>query len=235
MKQLFDTKTEIHEIYSSIQGEGLYIGESHLFIRFKKCNLHCVGCDEIHTAAQNLSIDEVIKTIRAIDDKKGPHRFIALTGGEPLCEGDYLETLCSELFRYGYDVLLETNGTLFNELQKIIHYCAAVSMDIKLSSVWKVPNCFNQHDKFLENMKGCNGYIKITISNDVLKDEFMDYINLIFRRDKSIPVFLQPFIHTSGSADENIFCILRDLQQRALHILPTVRILAPIHKILHIR
>ena len=35
----------ISEIFSSIQGEGLYIGERQLFIRFCGCNLKCDFCD----------------------------------------------------------------------------------------------------------------------------------------------------------------------------------------------
>ena len=35
----------IKEIFSSIQGEGPYIGEKQLFIRFCGCNLNCAYCD----------------------------------------------------------------------------------------------------------------------------------------------------------------------------------------------
>ncbi|MFH1230658.1 MAG: 7-carboxy-7-deazaguanine synthase QueE, partial [Planctomycetota bacterium] len=39
------TKTSIVSIFSSIQGEGLYVGKPHLFIRFAGCNLRCHYCD----------------------------------------------------------------------------------------------------------------------------------------------------------------------------------------------
>lgn len=38
-------KTKIREIFTSIQGEGLYIGVKQLFIRFCGCNLKCDYCD----------------------------------------------------------------------------------------------------------------------------------------------------------------------------------------------
>ena len=35
----------IKEIFTSIQGEGLYVGEKQIFVRFCKCNLACRYCD----------------------------------------------------------------------------------------------------------------------------------------------------------------------------------------------
>ena len=38
-------KVKIKEIFTSIQGEGLFIGYKQLFIRFCGCNLSCNYCD----------------------------------------------------------------------------------------------------------------------------------------------------------------------------------------------
>ena len=37
--------TDILEIFSSIKGEGPYVGERQIFIRLKDCNLDCIYCD----------------------------------------------------------------------------------------------------------------------------------------------------------------------------------------------
>ena len=39
------TDTKINEIFSSIQGEGPFVGYKQLFIRFCNCNLNCKYCD----------------------------------------------------------------------------------------------------------------------------------------------------------------------------------------------
>ena len=43
MQNLFNSN--IKEIFTSIQGEGLYIGQKQIFVRFSRCNLSCAYCD----------------------------------------------------------------------------------------------------------------------------------------------------------------------------------------------
>ena len=40
-----DCKVKIKEIFTSVQGEGPYVGYKQLFIRFCNCNLKCNYCD----------------------------------------------------------------------------------------------------------------------------------------------------------------------------------------------
>lgn len=43
----------ITEIFQSIQGEGIYIGERQVFVRFAFCNLSCAYCDTPGVKSQN--------------------------------------------------------------------------------------------------------------------------------------------------------------------------------------
>ena len=235
MNTLVNVKTDIIEIFSSIQGEGIYMGERHLFIRFSNCNLNCVYCDEVNKKTQYLNLDDLVERVLLLEAEEGPHSFISLTGGEPLCHDDFVEVLCEELKRRGMRILLETNGTLSTELARIIKYVDSVAMDIKLSSVWEVNDCYERHRKFLEVMSQHDGYIKITISHDVIEEEFMMYVDLIARYNDAIPVILQPLVHTAHPMDDTLTNVMTSLQQMSRHTLKHVRILPRIQTLLNVK
>ncbi len=94
----------ISEIFSSIQGEGLYIGERQLFIRFCGCNLNCDFCDTDFEKKEFIKIFDENENINKVNNPisptelqkiteeflKNPHHLISLTGGEPLLYSDFL-------------------------------------------------------------------------------------------------------------------------------------------------
>src|ERR1700760_4825663 len=41
----------LQEIFSSIQGEGVYVGKRQVFVRFAHCHLKCAYCDTPMTTA----------------------------------------------------------------------------------------------------------------------------------------------------------------------------------------
>lgn len=56
-------KANINEIFASIQGEGRYVGEKQLFVRFSSCNLKCAYCDTQHQQGQSFSVFDVASEI----------------------------------------------------------------------------------------------------------------------------------------------------------------------------
>lgn len=98
----------IKEIFYSLKGEGVYTGTPMAFVRFAGCNLKCSFCDTNHQASEVLPIDAIVARV-----KKFPTKRVVITGGEPLLQDEYIQ-LCDLLHREGYQIHLETNGTLFN-------------------------------------------------------------------------------------------------------------------------
>ena len=80
----------ITEIFSSIQGEGIFLGQKQIFIRFHGCNINCNYCDEKEKKYfLNLSVKEAINKIESLNGHKRKNLFfVSITGGEPLLYAD---------------------------------------------------------------------------------------------------------------------------------------------------
>lgn len=183
-------KSRIIEIFTSIQGEGPYIGVKQLFIRFCGCNLSCEYCDtndgeneeylELTPEELHKYIDEFnLKTIHSI----------SLTGGEPLLWVDFLLEFLPQITNKIY---LETNSTLKDNLEKIIDYIDIISADIKLPSASGLENSFAVHDEFFKVAKKYDKEIfaKIVFDENILDDEIAHCIKLAQKYD--LDLILQP-------------------------------------------
>lgn len=94
-------KYPIVEIFTSVQGEGLFIGCATAFIRFSGCNLQCHFCDTDHTVKEELTVEEIVDKCNVA--------MVTITGGEPGLHN--LAPLLEALAAEGKFVTIETNGT----------------------------------------------------------------------------------------------------------------------------
>ena len=118
---------KINEIFLSIQGEGLLSGLPTVFIRTTGCNLRCRWCDTKYSYFKGIEdvIDKIFEKVKNFGVRR-----VCLTGGEPLLQKDSFK-LIEHLISEGYDVSVETNGSL-----DISQICKKViiSLDIKCPS-----------------------------------------------------------------------------------------------------
>lgn len=77
----------VNEIFLSVQGEGIHVGERTVFLRFYGCPLRCVWCDQpealAHTGVgrfETMSAEEVRDRLARFPAV----RRLCLTGGEPV-------------------------------------------------------------------------------------------------------------------------------------------------------
>lgn len=180
-------KAKITEIFSSIQGEGRYVGEKQLFIRFSGCNLKCDYCDTSHENGKIYSVEDLINEIKKYNLKT--IHSISLTGGEPLIYYDFINELTPHIDAKFY---LETNGTKIEELKKVIKNISYIASDIKLNSCAKQGNLFEKHKQFLQIAKENNieTFIKIVFDENITQEEIEKSIELAKFYDYEI--FLQP-------------------------------------------
>lgn len=102
------TQLTINEIFHSIQGESGFMGRPCVFVRLTYCNLRCTWCDTEYAFHEGteLSVEEILRRVAEFDCK-----LVEVTGGEPLAQQGVYE-LMKELCDRGYEVLLETGGSI---------------------------------------------------------------------------------------------------------------------------
>ncbi|MDP3789331.1 MAG: 7-carboxy-7-deazaguanine synthase QueE [Candidatus Omnitrophota bacterium] len=229
-------KAGLIEIFSSMQGEGLFLGAKQIFVRFAGCNLTCSFCDTPKKAVmKGLNTEEILKKIKDLEQKKGEHHSVSLTGGEPLLHTDFLKNLLPKLKRAGFKIYLETNGTLPEKLAEIIKYIDFIAMDFKLPSSTRVPALWEKHAKFLEIARKKNVFVKAVVTDDTSEDDILRTMGLIKKADSRILLILQPVTTKQGgisaAAENRISGYLR-LAGRDLE---NVRIIPQMHKVMGIR
>lgn len=117
----------VKEIFYTLQGEGRHAGRAAVFCRFAGCNLWsgrerdretaiCRFCDTDFVGVDGEGggrFRTAAALAKAISDAwigQGSRPFVVMTGGEPLLQVD--EALVDALHALGFEVAVETNGTL---------------------------------------------------------------------------------------------------------------------------
>ncbi len=202
-------KANLAEVFSGIQGEGLFTGFRQLFIRFAGCNLRCRYCDtpfaqEVSTeyrwdveggewkvGRNPISVGELIEII------KGLHTHchsISLTGGEPLLQTEFITEFLSSLSPplSLLPIYLETNGILPENLKKIVKYLDIIAADIKLPSSTGLGRSWEEHQEFLSIAKGCHLFVKVVVTSKTTLEDVERAVSLIKEVQPQIPLVLQP-------------------------------------------
>ena len=219
-------KTNIKEIFTSIQGEGPYVGYKQLFVRFCGCNLSCEYCDTDFSEidSKKYSVDSLLNIAKNNTDCHS----ISLTGGEPLLHAGFLKEFLPQC---PLPVYLETNATLAGELGEIIDYVDYIAADIKLPSCCGGNDMWSTHDRFFEVAKGKKIFAKVVFDENITEGEIVATCSLCAKYLAEI--ILQPKMVGDKLATNNEF-IERTLE-RFLDKYKKVRVIPQVHKFLNVR
>lgn len=117
----------VKEMFLTLQGEGVHAGRRAVFVRFAGCNLWtgreqdrptaiCKFCDTDFVGTDGAGggkfadAGSLAATAAAMWDAPPAHRFVVLTGGEPMLQID--DALIDALHGEGFTIAVESNGTL---------------------------------------------------------------------------------------------------------------------------
>ncbi len=246
----------LSEIFCSIQGEGIFVGERQVFLRTAGCSATCFWCDtpaskdrptlcfvhgeERRSLPNPVTVDQALTELRSVIRHHAPVRTVSITGGEPLEQREFVAALAEAIKRDGFRVYLDTNGLHPGAMISLAPLIDVVAMDIKLPSAtgedsWEV------HRRFLEALSGVDTFVKIVIAPGTPLDELERAVRLIAEADPGIPLVLQPegtalFKPAQRTTEKKeLLDRLRRGQQIALGHLRDVRVIPQCHRLLKVK
>ncbi|OIP37246.1 hypothetical protein AUJ95_08425 [Candidatus Desantisbacteria bacterium CG2_30_40_21] len=238
---MIEPKGNIVEIFKSIQGEGLWIGEGQIFLRLAGCNLSCKNCDTNYALEipQKYKIEDndyrnnpvtLTETIETIKSYGLFSTTVSVTGGEPLLQIDYLKMLLPILKSEGCKIYIETNATLPEQLALILPWIDIVSADIKLPSFTGEEDIPKEHREFLRIAKEKDLFVKVVVTDETIMNEISIAVDIVMGVDRNIPLVIQPAMK-NGKLMENQERLF-GFHDYAAKRLTTVRLIPQIHKLI---
>lgn len=243
-------EAKLIEVFSSIQGEGLWVGCRQIFLRFADCNLACRYCDTPHLPQRNCRIEdapgsgqfrslpnpvalEILHGILSQWHRSAPgmHHSLSLTGGEPLAQAEALQLWLPRL-RELLPIYLETNGTLPEALKKVIADVDYVSMDVKLESVSGEKTPWSVHGDFLRVAAQREGFVKVVVGEQTPISEICQTAELVHDIAPQMPLVIQPLTEQGQCAVRGT--VLLQLQQEVSSIHSPVRVIPQTHRFIDV-
>lgn len=226
----------ILEIFTSVQGEGIYAGIPMVFVRFSGCNLQCDYCDtplsRPAVAGKIKTVSEIIENIEKELESAKKVSIISFTGGEPLLHAEIISEIIPHFKKRGIKTYLDTNGTLCEKFSKIADDIDYVAMDIKLPSACGT-EYWRDYGEFLKIAKK-NIFVKLVVTLKSADTEFQKAVETIAAVDVSIPLVIQP-VTPVKNVDTMPFEKIRALKKFAETKLENVSIIPQMHKKLGIK
>lgn len=224
-------RARVVEVFSSLQGEGIKLGERQIFVRLGGCNLHCDYCDEPDTipipSGEVWSAEALkVEIVRLAAERR--HESVAWTGGEPLLHEAFLAALLPWARGQGLKNYLETNGTRVSALRRLAPLCDTIAMDIKLPSATG-RETWSEHLEFLR-VAPEKTFAKVVLTAKSTEFEWRQVIRLMQEVSSNIPLILQPATPFAGvDAIEPAQCL--KLLRQASALLKDVRLIPQWHPV----
>ncbi len=222
-------KGRVHEVFDSIQGEGLYLGEKQVFVRLHGCNLSCRYCDTKQDRFMEYEPGELLDEIKLYQDTI---HSISFTGGEPLLQKDFLKEVLSMTSQCGYKNYLETNGTLPGELRDVIDHVDLLSIDLKLPTSSGMGLLWGLHRRFLEIARKKENFIKIVVCAGTSEEDLRYALSLIKEVSPASILVMQP---NSYERNEEVAQKLERFKQVCSEEKVTACVIPQVHKVIGVK
>jgi organic radical activating enzyme len=242
----------VSEIFVSFQGEGLHAGRRQLFVRLGGCPLRCRYCDTPASLVPTptcrilgpdgaferpnpLTPAALDAATTALAAAAPPLAALAVTGGEPLLQADFLAAWLPAR-ALGLPVLLETAGILPLRLARVLPWVAIVSLDVKCPSNTGERARWDEHAACLAAAVGGGRdvYVKMPVDETTAPGDVERGARLVAGAGPCVPLFLTPLTEPVTPRLTISAGTLERLHALASRHHPDVRVLPQLHKVLGI-
>lgn len=224
-------KGRIEEVFDSVQGEGLYVGQRQVFVRMHGCNLSCGYCDTPQDSYSEYDPEELFNEIQLYATE--PFHSVSFTGGEPLLQKDFLKNVLQLTHNRLITNYLETNGTLPEALSEVLIYVDVIAMDIKLpSSCGADYDLWEKQKEFLRIAKAKETFVKVVVNERTTDNDIVKLIDMIREVNPGVIVVLQP----DSNGEPNLTGYnMRRIQDMCRNVWITTCIIPQMHKAIGIK
>ncbi len=242
--------SDLIEVFSAIQGEGLVVGVRQLFVRFGHCDIKCAYCDTplCHVDLPRARIeveagkrvfeswrnpvpwDDLAFAVGRLVDSGPRHESVSLTGGEPLLHTEAIQSLAPRFRRLGLPVYLETNGHLHEAMSQVLDVVDQIAMDIKTPATTGLPARYEDNRTFLALLEDRDVFVKIVVGEGMSDEELGAALGVVEDVAPSTPVILQPVTPHRGVGTPPAPSRLLEMHALASSRLPHVRAIPQTHK-----
>ena len=238
------------ELFDGIQGEGVFAGYHHAFIRFAGCSLGCKYCDTEYAQRQDrpfrifrgaatvvkelenpVDVGAVVKELKSLLETSNSISTVCITGGEPLEQPRLLRHLLKAVEAFEIPILLETNGVEHDSLDHVIDLLNLISVDVKLPSTSGRDDLWDRHEAFLQMARHKQLCVKMAIDESTELEEVERAAQIIHETVDEAPVFLQP-VSDPGGVPAISYRHIMELYEVCAEYAEDVRVMPQIHKII---
>jgi organic radical activating enzyme len=235
---------QLSEIFTSIEGEGIFFGTKTLFVRMAGCHLKCHWCDTSYAlpldSGSRYTIDDAKKLI---GEQLQPNTYkVNFTGGEPLIQYEAVIELAKFVKEeQRLKTYLESACFDSNRYVKILPFIDICKVEFKMSDSEVID--LRHYDNLIRNELECLEaaianhkltYIKVVVSNSTDLCEFKGLVQNIFQHVKIANIagfIIQPSYGINEPTIERLF----EFYDAVYPLYQEVRIIPQLHKIIGAR
>lgn len=210
-------KVILSEIFTSVEGEGIYFGMKTMFVRVAGCFMKCYWCDTPYALSMKDGKEyEVSDAIKMIDDNLLPNTYkVNFTGGEPLMQHKAVYEMAKHVKSKGLRTYIESACYDVERFKELLPFMDICKVEFKLSDSEVVD--VKHYRQLLENELKCleeavrakkATYIKVVVSSLSDKKEFEELAKMIFKIIKPADIegfIIQPVYGASEPKLEQLF------------------------------